>query len=413
MDPTWINYFVALGIGLLIGLERERSKGEGPARGPAGIRTFALASLLGAAAIELGGVPLLAIAVAAAALLTALSYWRTRESDPGLTTEIGLVIVPILGALAMSDPLFAAGLGAAVAVIFAAKAPLHGLAKGVLSDAEIRDGLLFAIATLVVWPQLPDRSFGPFSVFNPHRVWLVVILVLAIGAAGHAALRILGRRKGLPLVGLAAGFVSSTAAIGSMAGRAARDPSTLNAAVAGGMFSTVATFVQMSVLLSTVSPGTFVLLAPGLLAGGLVAAAYAAAFVLRSSPSTEPVSDSPGRAFSLGAALGLAALVTGMSILTAALKQWLGTPGVSVGVAVAGIVDAHAAGVSVATLVATNALDARDAVVPILAAMSSNALSKIAMAITFGSRDFVRLAAPGIVVSMAATWGVAWAMAQG
>ena len=240
-----------------------------------------------------------------------------------------------------------------------------------------------------------------------------MILVLAIGAAGHAALRILGRRKGLPLVGLAAGFVSSTAAVGSMAGRAARDPSTLHAAVAGAMFSTVATFVQMAVLLSTVDSETLVALAPGLFAGGVVAATYAAAFSIRSAPSTEPVSESPGRAFSVGAALGLAALVAGISILTAALKQWLGTAAVAVGIAVAGIVDAHAAGVSVATLVATNALDAHDAFVPILAAMTSNAVSKIAMAITFGSRDFARLAAPGIVASMAATWWVAWWMAQG
>jgi hypothetical protein len=224
MNVAWSNFSVALGIGLLIGLERERAKGEGPDRGPAGIRTFALASLLGAAAIHLGGVVLLAVAIAAGALLTALSYSRTRAVDPGLTTEIGLVIVPLLGALAMSDPLLAAGLGVAVTVVFAAKVPLHGLVKGALTDQEVHDGLVFAIATLVVWPLLPDRPVGPFSVVNPHRIWLVVILVLAIGAAGHAALRILGRRHGLPLVGLAAGFVSSTAAIGSMAAGSRRIP---------------------------------------------------------------------------------------------------------------------------------------------------------------------------------------------
>ena len=38
---------VALGIGLLVGLERERRKGDGPGRGAAGVRTFALVALLG------------------------------------------------------------------------------------------------------------------------------------------------------------------------------------------------------------------------------------------------------------------------------------------------------------------------------------------------------------------------------
>jgi asparagine N-glycosylation enzyme membrane subunit Stt3 len=93
----WYNLAVALGIGLLIGLERERSKGEGPTRRPAGIRTFALASLLGAVATHLGGTLLLAVALAGVIALTALSYLRSHDTDHGLTTEIGLLIAPLLG----------------------------------------------------------------------------------------------------------------------------------------------------------------------------------------------------------------------------------------------------------------------------------------------------------------------------
>ena len=40
----------ALGCGLLVGVERERRKGEGPFRSLAGVRSFALASLAGASA---------------------------------------------------------------------------------------------------------------------------------------------------------------------------------------------------------------------------------------------------------------------------------------------------------------------------------------------------------------------------
>ena len=39
----------ALGCGLLIGIERERRKSEGPGRALAGLRTFALTSVTGAA----------------------------------------------------------------------------------------------------------------------------------------------------------------------------------------------------------------------------------------------------------------------------------------------------------------------------------------------------------------------------
>jgi uncharacterized membrane protein (DUF4010 family) len=163
MTEPWFNFAVALALGLLIGLERERRKGEGPTRRPAGVRTFSLASVLGAISVHLGGTTLLAVVTGAVALLTALSYFRCHETDPGLTTDVGLVITLLLGGLAMSDTLLAAALGATVAVILAVKAPVHRFVKGVLTDTEVNDWLVFAIASVVIWPQLPDRYMGPWQ----------------------------------------------------------------------------------------------------------------------------------------------------------------------------------------------------------------------------------------------------------
>ncbi|MCP2775233.1 MgtC/SapB family protein, partial [Salmonella enterica subsp. enterica serovar Typhimurium] len=87
-------------IGLLIGIERERRKGEGPARAAAGLRTFTLASLLGALAMLLGGGATLAVLAAVVGALAIVSYRRSRDDDPGLTTEIALVLTFMLGALA-------------------------------------------------------------------------------------------------------------------------------------------------------------------------------------------------------------------------------------------------------------------------------------------------------------------------
>lgn len=405
MTPyPWFNFAVALALGLLIGLERERSKGDGPDRRPAGIRTFALAALLGALAAHLGGVSLLAIATGGVMVLTALSYLRSRETDPGLTTEVGLMTAPLLGGLAMSDTVLASGLGVAVAVVFATKATLHRFVKGVLSESEVMDGLVFAVATLVIWPQLPDRFLGPLKALNPHSIWLLVILVLALGACGHVATRALGPRFGLPIAGLASGFVSSTATIGSMAGRATKDPASMRAAVAGAALSTVATFVQMALVLLTISQPTLVLLAPALAAGGLAAAIYGLAFAVRALRSNDVVAPEPGRAFSVGTALGLAAMMAVMLVIAAALKQWLGEAGVAVGATVAGFVDTHSAAISVASLVASVKLTPREAVVPILAAMTSNAIAKIAMAVGAGQRGFALRIVPGIVLSIAAAW---------
>jgi uncharacterized membrane protein (DUF4010 family) len=286
MASPWFNFVIALALGMLIGLERERSKGEGLGRRPAGIRTFGLVALFGAIAAHIGGVALLALATGGVIALTALSY--SRDPDPGLTTEVGLMAAPLLGGLAMSDTLLASALGVAVAVVFASKMPLHRFVKGVLTDAEVNDGLVFAVVSVVIWPQLPDRYIGPFQALNPHSIWLLVVLVLALGACGHAATRLLGPRFGLPIAGLASGFVSSTATIGSMAGGAAKDPASLGGAVAGAALSTVATFVQMALLLLAISAPTLIMIAPALAAGGVVAAIYGLAFAVAGISSTSP-----------------------------------------------------------------------------------------------------------------------------
>jgi uncharacterized membrane protein (DUF4010 family) len=403
----WLNFAIAVGIGLMIGLERERSKGVGSTRRPAGIRTFTLAALVGAVADHLGGVPLLMTATAGVMVLAALSYVGSRDDHPGLTTEIGLIATSLLGGLAMSDTGLAAGLGAAVAVIFAVKTPLHGFVMRVLTGAEVTDGLIFAVATLIIWPQLPDRYLGPLQALNPHSIWFLVILVMALGGCGHVATRALGARFGLPIAGLASGFVSSTATIGSMAARAVKDPASMRVAVAGAVFSTVATFVQLGLLLATISRATLVLMAPALGAGALITALYGLVFALRGVTPQGLAENEPGRAFSVGTALGFAAMMAVMLVIAAALRNWLGETGVAVGAVVAGFVDTHAAAISVASLVAAAKTTPQEVVLPILAAMTSNAVAKIAMAIGAGSRGFALRVTPGLIVPLAAAWAVA------
>jgi uncharacterized membrane protein (DUF4010 family) len=414
-DSLWLDFAVALAIGLLIGLERERSKGEGPARRPAGIRTFTLSTLAGALAFHVGAVTLLATLVGAMALLTAVSYARKDADDPGLTTDVGLVIAPLLGALSMSDAALAAGLGVAVAALFAAKAPIHSFVSGALTNSELRDGLILAIATLIVWPQVPDRYMGPFDALNPHTLWLLVVLVLAIGAMGHAAARLFGARFGLPLAGFASGFVSSTATIGSMAGAAADQPECLRSAVAGAALSTVATFLQMALLLFVVSPPTLFALAPALTAGGIVSTLYGLMFTLSALRGSQDITvqREKGRAFSIFAGVALSATFAAMLVAAAALRAKLGEAGIIAGAGLAGFVDTHAAAISVASLTKSGALSPTDAVVPILAAMSANALAKAVMAFSAGTKGFALRIIPGIILSMAGAWAAALAHHSG
>ena len=142
----------ALAIGLLIGAERERRKGEGPQRSPAGLRTFALASLLGGVSVVLGGNLLLAVTTAVIAAFCAVAYLRTHEQDPGLTSETALVLTVLLGGLAQTQTATASALAVVVTVLLAARRRLHYFVSTVISEEELTDALIFAAATLVVLP---------------------------------------------------------------------------------------------------------------------------------------------------------------------------------------------------------------------------------------------------------------------
>jgi uncharacterized membrane protein (DUF4010 family) len=406
-------YLVALGIGLLVGIERERAKGGGSGRGPAGVRTFTLAALFGALAMALGGALLVGVVVVVMAGLAALAYTRSSADDPGLTTEVALLLVPLLGALAQSDMRLAGAIAVVVTILLATKPAIHRFVRGTLSEVEVADGLVLACATLVIWPLLPDRALGPFGALNPHSLWLVVILILAIGAGGHIATRALGARFGLPLSGLASGFVSSVATIGTMGQRTRADPAARPAAIAAGLLSSVATFVQMVAVLAMVSAPTTRAMAPMLAAGGGVILVIGAVQTWRAA-ATQSGPAPPGRAFSLMMALLLAVLMAAMVVIAAAIREWLGATGLVVGAAVGGVVDTHAAAMSVAALVAADQLEPADAIVPILVAMTANATMKIIMAATAGGARFAIGIGTGITLSMAAAWGVAlWTFANG
>jgi len=280
LNPLVLGFLVALGIGLLIGIDRERKKGDGPSREAAGLRTFTLAALAGAIGMAAGGELLLGAAVLGIVALTGLAYWRARDDDPGLTTEVALVLTTLLGGFAIREPAVAAGLGVVVAGLLNARSTLHRISRSVLSDVELKDLLIFAGATLVVLPLLPDEPVGPYGALNLRNIWIVVILVMAVSALGYVAMRVVGTRFGLPLAGLASGFISSTATIAAMAGHAAKTPSVCRSAVAGAVLSTVATIVQLVVVLAATSPATLAAFWIPLAAGGAAALAYGGLFTL-------------------------------------------------------------------------------------------------------------------------------------
>jgi uncharacterized membrane protein (DUF4010 family) len=399
-----VRLAIALGIGLLIGAERERRKGSGPSRAPAGIRTFALASLFGGISLTVGGEVLLAVGAVAVTTLSIVSYKVRSQRDPGLTTAIALLTTLLLGALAVRQPSLAAAAAVVVAVLLAARTRLHRFVRDVLTEQELQDALLFAAATLVVLPLTPDHPVGPFGVLNPRTLWKLAVIVMSISAAGYIALRALGPRFGLPLAGLASGFVSSAATIGSMGSRAAEEPELRRAAVAGAALSTVSTVIQMAVVLLVADRETFWAMRFPLLFAGVAAIIYGALFTIKTAGKKQQAAEQTGRAFNLTTAVVFAATVSAILLASAAVNRWLGSAGLAVATGLAGFADTHSAAISVASLRAAEKIAVPDAVVAILVGLTTNTITKAVVSMITGGWKFAVQIIPGLLLVILAAW---------
>ncbi|HEU4529851.1 MAG TPA: DUF4010 domain-containing protein, partial [Steroidobacteraceae bacterium] len=311
---------VALGAGLLIGVERERRMKDDAIAAAAGVRTFAIVSLLGVlAALNASNIVLGAVAVGVIAL-TALSYHRSREADPGLTTEFALLATFLIGVLAASQPVVAAAAGVLIVLLLVMRAPLHAFARAKLSDQELRDAVMLAAAAILVLPILPDHPIDPWQVVNPRTVWKLTVLIMLVDAAGYVAQRLVGARAGLPISGLLGGFVSSTAVVATMGKRAKEEPKVLSAAVAGAALSQIATVAQLAMVLAVSDAALLGQLRWVLLAMGAVMAAYGALMLLAAKDRAAPPPPS-GRAFQIRTALVFAAAFVLIMLLVAWLQR--------------------------------------------------------------------------------------------
>lgn len=401
MDARELSFglLAAVGGGLLVGIQRERRKGTGVQRQPAGVRSFTVVALLGAVAALLGPT-MVAVGCASVAALAAVSHWHSAEHDPGLTTELSLLATFLLGATALGTPALGAALFVALAALLQSKETLHDFTKRVLGERELDDALLLAASVLIVLPLLPDRPVDPWDALNPRRLWLVAVLVMSINAAGYIALRALGGRHGLPLAGFFGGFVSSSATIAGMGQRASSTPTVRRGAIAAALLSNVATVVEITLICGAIQPTWLRALALPLVAAGAVAIVTALPFVggARAAPGARDEAVR-GRPFALGQAVLFAGIVAVAVLLSKLLQGLLGSGGVIAAAAATGFADVHAATVSLAQTVDGETL-AR-ASQALAAAFTSNSIVKCVAAGT-GGVAYARAVIPGIVAINAA-----------
>jgi uncharacterized membrane protein (DUF4010 family) len=390
-------FAVSLGIGLLIGLERERKPDA-----KAGLRTFALTAMLGCLAALLGEksgsgwILAVGLLMMAAMMIAALARDPQDDGDPGTTSVVALMVCYGLGALVWyGHATLAVMLAITTTVLLYFKGQLQNVTRS-LTHKDLISILQFAVLSLVVLPILPNRDYGPYAALNPHQVWWMVVLISGLSLAGYAALRIVGNRHGAPLLGLFGGMVSSTATTLVFA-RNARDDANLAA--------TATLVILIANLIVTVRLGfVAVLLAPTLLLPltgvlgigllfGLVAVALKWRTLTGAGELPLPEVKNPTE---IRTALAFGLLYGAVLLLAAWLQDVAGSQGLYLVAFASGFTDVDAIALSTLRLFNQQTLAAGPVVVAIGLASLSNLIFKSSLVVAIGGRDLARRTLPGL-----------------
>ncbi|MBW8328833.1 MAG: MgtC/SapB family protein [Thiobacillus sp.] len=405
------RYVVALAIGLLMGLERERN----PAA-KAGLRTFALTGLLGVLAAhlatELGELWLIAVGLFLVGAMMIAAYLRAPpqpDGDPGTTTVAALMLCYGLGVLVWNNEIqLAVMLGIAATMLLYFKPELRGISQH-MTRRDLLSVLQFAVVALIVLPLLPNQNYGPYGAINPHQIWWMVVLIAGVGLAGYAALRLVGQQRGAVMLGLLGGLVSSTATTLSFSRHARASSDMMPVAVIVIVLANLVVLVRLGVLATVLAPGVLSQLLPVLL-GGLVAGGLGAAYgVRRLKPQGELPTLAMGNPTELRPALGFG-LMYGVVLLAAAwLSDWLGARGLYAVALVSGLTDVDAITLSSLRLHNLGKLSEGVVVNVITLAVLANLVFKSVLTLAIGGWHMARHAFAGmgaVGLGLVVTWAI-------
>ncbi len=405
-----VNFAVAIGLGALIGAEREVTKIGKDARKTgvefSGLRTFTLLSILGFVGAYLanivGVVALGGVFLAVSAFLLA-EYWR--QNFAGITSELAAVATFLVGMIAFSSPLVATTVGVTVVLILATKKWIRDFLKKIKED-EFLATIKFIIVSCVVLPILPTEPIDPWGIVSLRNAWLMVVFISAISFVGYVLTKIIGSQKGLSLTGIVGGLASSTAVTSAMSVESKRNskittPFTIAIVLASSVMLLRVGF-EVFVLNRTLLPQLALSLGTMLLASGGVLI-----FLWQMSSRADRQQKSKNELklsspFQLAPALKFALFYILILFVAHFANAFFGTQGVYAAAAFSGLADVDAITISLARLAGSGELAHSTAVNGITIAVLVNTLVKLSIIQIFGDRQIFRQALIAFSIILAA-----------
>ncbi|MEQ1532723.1 MAG: MgtC/SapB family protein [Sideroxydans sp.] len=395
---TLPQFLTSLAIGLLIGLERERNPSA-----KAGLRTFALVSLLGtllALIAEKSASPwIIAAGLICIAGMIVASYITapTENNDPGTTTVTALLIAYALGVLVwIGYSKLAVMLAIATTTLLHLKPELQGLTQR-LTRRDLVSILQFSVLSLVILPILPNQNFGPYDAFNPYQAWMMVVLISGMSLAGYVALRWTGQRYGAPLLGFLGGLVSSTATTLLYAKHSKLNAGMLQLSAVVILIASQVVLVRLIVVSAFIAPSLLQQLAPALGLGllcGLIATLYNWKKLNSAGNLPLPETSNPTE---IHAALGFGILFVAVMLCASWLTDVAGSSGLYGIAIVSGLTDVDPIALSSLRLFNLEKLSPHQVVISIALAYIANLAFKFGMAVSIGGIALAKHLAGGFI----------------
>ncbi|MBI1753253.1 MAG: MgtC/SapB family protein [Acidobacteria bacterium] len=422
---------LAVAVGLMMGLERERSGFErsqegheepyhrresdqaAALHGSLGARTFALLTLLGWISVKVGGEnPAMPIAVMAlAALMIGLFYYETSSADRGLTTEIAALSAPLLGMLLTRDALLAVAVAVIVTLLLLSKPWIRAWVPK-LQREDLTASIQLLIVFAILLPLLPSRALDPWGVLSPRKVGWMVALIAAVDFMGYALNRVLGSRRGAALTGLVGGLISSTVVTVTMSRQAREDATLKGPGQVAVMLACAVMGLRVSMLAGVVGGAALakpLLLPMGAMVLVLLGASYWIYRGARSAAVAGRAGDMPVRnPFHLKRAMAWGLALAAVLLASAAARAWFGDRGLLIAAGVSGLADVDPITLAVSSQVREVGLPAVTAVLAIILAIGANTFSKACFAWVSGGRAFGKRLSAVLGASLAAALLVAW-----
>jgi len=390
-------FATTLGIGLLIGMERERRPDSA-----AGLRTFSLVAMLGCLFAMLGeksGAPwLLAVGLVVIAASMVASNFSSQQEEQyrGFTSEAAIIITYGLGAAVwMGYATLAVMLAITTTVLLYFKAELKQFSQRT-TPKDLNSILQFAVLSLVILPILPNENFGPYDAINPRQVWWMVVLISGLALAGYLALRIIGARHGAALLGIFGGLASSTATTMMFSRHAAEHGHLVRMSAIVILIANVMVMVRLGVIAGIVAPSMIGPIATVFACGivpGVAMALYGWKILNDAGDLPMPDVKNPTE---LKTAVSFGLLYAVVLLAAAWLQDIAGNSGLFIVALVSGLTDADASVLSTLRMFNLERVLYADAVIAVAIALLANLAFKIGLVVSIGGKPLARHALPGL-----------------